>query len=292
MEEIVIRQGAIIDCDFEAIEAHLNEQLELYRRMVFTEETKKDAKETVAQLRKEQKLFGDRVKDLKKEYMKPYEEFFARANSLLKMYDEPIAFINDQITAFEEQRIEAKKLTIQAIYEETIPEEEWQMVLPLKHIYNPKWENATFKEKDIRDEIMVRKLEAKQAYETIKGFGSDKEEDALLLYRQNLNLTECIVFLNNYEKQKREIVAYEQARIQREAEERIRAEERAKIEAEMAQAEAVEKAKADAVAVLIPEDDGAPVKEYAYTITMTEDARNKLEMYMSSVGIEFECLPM
>ena len=292
MEEIVIRQSAIVDCDFDAIKKHLSEQLDHYRKLVFTEDTKKDAKETVAQLRKEQKLFNDRVKDIKKEYMKPYEEFFEKASELSRMYDEPIVFINEQIEAFESQRIEAKRKGIEEIYLEMVPEEEFREFIPLTKIFNPKWENATFKDKDIRDEIMTRKLDVKNAITTIKTFGCDKEAYVIEMYKQTFNLTECLMYISNYEKQKKEIMEHEQERIQREAEERIRAEERAKIEAEQKQAEAVEQARTEAVAVLIPEDDGSEAKTYAYDITLTADAKAKLELYMNSVGIEFECLPM
>lgn len=288
MEQIILRQSAIVDCDFEAIEKRLNEQLDIYRNMVFTEESKKDAKDTVAQLRKEKDAFSNRVKEIKKEYMKPFDEFFTRANELVKMYDGPIDFINEQITAFEEQRIKAKKETIRFIYAEMVPEEEWQVVIPLDRIYNKKWENATFKEKDIKDEIMVRKLEAKSAIDAIKGFGSEKESFAIDMYSHSYNLTECIVYLTNYEKQKAEIVAKEKEKILQAEELRIRAEERAKIENEAK----IAQAKEEAVAALIPDDNGAEVSSYAYTIKLTDDAKSKLEMYMDSVGIEFECLPI
>ena len=69
----VQQQAGKITCDFEAGKAYLNERLEEYRNVVFTEDSKKEAKATVASLRKEKKAFTDRVKEARDEYMKPLE---------------------------------------------------------------------------------------------------------------------------------------------------------------------------------------------------------------------------
>lgn len=288
MEEIKIIQNGALECDFDGIKARLNEQLELYSKLVFTEETKKDAKETVAQLRKEKKSFQDAIKDIKKEYMKPFDEFFAQASEISDLYDKPICFIAEQIEAFEAQRIEAKKAEIRAIYAELVPEEEWQNIIPLARIYSSKWENATCTAKQIKDEIMAYKESAKSAIQMIKAMESDKEEDAIKLYKQNLDATACIQYIQAYEKQKKEIMAREEQRLKEEAEARIRAEERAKIEAEQQKALEIKKAKEEAVSMLIPEDEGEEALEYSYLLTMTVSAKEKLELYMNSIGISFE----
>lgn len=293
MQEITIKGKSLIECDFEAAKAYLDGVLNVYRGMVFTEETKKDAKNTVAELRKEKKAFDDRIKAVKKEWMKPYEAFFEKACEISDLYDEPIKFINDQVSIFEAKRVEEKKAVISSIYLEMVPEEEWQDIIPLFKIYNSKWENATVNEKAIREEIHGYKLAAKEAITTIKSMESDKEEQAIELYKRNLDLTECIVFLNNYEKQKREIMAAEQERIQRETEERIRSEERAKIEAEFKKAEEIaeaeERARAEVIDALVPEEDaGTPTREYEYRLTMTKAQKEACEIYFNSCGINFE----
>lgn len=84
--------------------------------------------------------------------MLPWDEFEERARQLIKMYDEPIEFINGQVKAFEEKRIAEKKELILMIYKEVFPEE-LAASFPIERIYNHKWENATVKEKEIRSEI-------------------------------------------------------------------------------------------------------------------------------------------
>lgn len=298
----VSQKNGEIRCDFETAKAYLRERLDEYRGIQFTEESKTAAKNTVANLRKEKKAFADRVKEVKSEYMKPFEVFYKQAEELIDMYDEPINYINNQVTEFEKKRIEEKQCLIREIYEECISD--MKDFLPLAKIYNPKWENATTTLNAIRKELMTRKEETKQAVETIKGMQSDVEELVLKMYKESFDLAKCVMYINQHEKQKAEILAREQERIRREEMERIRREEREKIEAEQrAQAEkeaifrkveeekkrAVESAREEAIEGLIPSMEGES-NLYEYRISLTEDAKQKLEMYMDSVGIEWELM--
>ena len=310
MEEIiVVQESGTVSCDFDSAKKMLENQLSMYQGLVFTEETKKDAKNTVAELRKQKKAFSDKCKEIKKEYMKPLDAFLEKASELSDMFDKPIIFINEQIDAFELQRIEDKKKEIASIYAELVPEEELQKYIPLASVYNSKWENATTTAKAIREEIMTAKLDCKKSVETIKNMHSEVEDQALEMYKTNRNLSDCILYLTNYEKQKAEIVQREQERIRKEEEERIRREEREKVEAERRQAEelarAVEIAKDEAVTEcveaireevtqevtesFIPSVTDEEEEPYTYTILLTSDGKEKLETFMNSVGIEFFC---
>lgn len=296
MEVLISTKGGVIDVNFEDAKAYLDSQLKMYEGVVFTEDTKKDAKDTVAQLRKDKKALQDRVKEAKKEYMKPFDDFLAKANELAEMYDKPIEYINGQIEDFETKRREEKRQQIQDIYYELVPEEEWQAVIPLAKIANPKWENATATAKSIKEEIMQYKENAKTAFTAIKAMRSDKEAEALAMYKRNFNLNECMDYLNRYEQQKKEWEQAEQERLKSEAEERIRAEERAKMAQEQAQAEEIAQAKAEAyeqaqqetIDSFVPEvSEDEELVDYTYMIKLSKDAKEKLEMYMDSVGIEY-----
>lgn len=89
-------QNGTIDANFDSIKAALAAELDTYKKMVFTEDSKKDAKDTVAYLRKFNKALDDKRKEVKKAYMAPCDAFEAKVNELKKQVDEPIKFINDQ----------------------------------------------------------------------------------------------------------------------------------------------------------------------------------------------------
>lgn len=297
MDIIIKHNSGVIEENFTEAKEYIQEQLNAYKGVVFTEDTKKDAKETIANLRKDKKALQDRIKDVKKEYMKPFEDFYAKATELINLYDEPIEYINAQVNAFEEKRKAEKIEAIKEIYLELIPEEEWQAVLPFNKIFSPKWGNATTSAKSIREDIMRYKEDAKTAYTAIKAMASDKEAEALAMYNRTLNLNECMDYLNRYEQQKKEVLERERQREQREAEERIRREERERIEQEQKAAQAVEQAReeakeearAETIEAFIPEDTEES-SDYTYMIKLNADSKKKLEMFMDSVGIEYFCM--
>ena len=303
---VVTQKSGEIKCDFDGAKAYLNQRLEEYKGATFTEDSKTVAKKVVASLRQEKKAFADRVKEVKSEYMEPFTKFEQQAKELIGLYDEPINFINSQVEAFEEKRRQEKKELIYAIYSECIGDME--EYLPIEKIYNPKWENATFLKKDITAEILNVVNTTKSAVDTIKGMNSESVDTALNRYKQDLSLSNAISYINNYEQQKAAILAKEQERQRQEEQERIRSEEREKILAEQrAQQEkevalkraeeeklaAVEAAKAEAaqetIDGLIP-DIAGDTNLYEYRMALTADAKEKLEMYLDSIGIDWELI--
>lgn len=71
LEVQIVRNNGSIDFNFEDIKDALASELELYKNLVFTEDTKADAKKTVAELRKLKKQIGDKRIEVKKLYMQP-----------------------------------------------------------------------------------------------------------------------------------------------------------------------------------------------------------------------------
>lgn len=320
MEEVMVlitQESAKITCNFDQVKKAIQETLEEYQGAVFTEESKTYAKKTIASLRAQKKTFQDNLKTEKQKYMQPWDKFETQARELIALYDEPIDFINGQVQAFEEKRKAEKKQTIMKIYNEIVPND-LQNILPVNQIYNSRWENATFREAEIRDEIsdIVRKTQ--KDIETIKGMNSEAAEKALQAYNNSLDLTEAIAMINAYERHKQEILAREQERLRHEEEERVRREERAKMlteqraikekeeaerrakealeeaaqKAEEEKAAAIEQAKKEAaqevIDNLIPSDVDEEAELYEYRMFLTPDAKEKLERYMNSVGIEWE----
>ena len=284
MEEVtavITQECAKISCNFEQVEKALHDRLSEYEGAVFTEDSKTIAKKHVASLRAQKKTFQDNLRDEKKRYMQPWDEFEAQAKRLIAMYDEPINLINGQVQAFEENRIAKKRELISQIYEELVPEDLSEYI-PLKRIYNQKWENATTKEKDIRNEISSAAEKVQKDIATISAMESASESNALLIYRTNLDLTEAVSHINAYERQKQEILAREQERIRREAEEAARRaaeeERERKLKEAMALEAAGDKEGAEAAveeAVVMDEATGysvpAPVKPKVSGVSTSKD---------------------
>lgn len=214
-------QNGTIDANFDSIKAALAAELDTYKKMVFTEDSKKDAKDTVAYLRKFNKALDDKRKEVKKAYMAPCDAFEVKVNELKKQVDEPIKFINEQIEEFERKRVEEKRALIKEIYTGIAAEHaEAAEYLPLQKIYDKRWENATTTKKAITETITERMTSVETDLATIRSMESEYEDKGIERYKATLELSVAIATMNQFQKQKEEIL-----RREKEREERIEAEE-------------------------------------------------------------------
>lgn len=324
MEEVravIVQQEGTVSCNFEEVEAYIKDRLKEYDGAIFTEESKGYAKKELAKLRSEKKELNDNLREAKKKYMAPWDAFEPKAKELINLFDEPIILIDGQVKAFEEDRITQKKALIEAIYTELVGD--LVDIIPLERIYNPKWENATTKEKAIREEVLAQATAARIALDTIRGMRSDAESKALDVYKQTLSLPEAISCINAYEAQKAEILRKEQERQREEELERIRREERKALEEREAQRRAAEEAieaqrraaeealeaqrrqleaekqaaveqaretGAQEVIESLTPDAENDTRLYEYRVALSEKGKESFEMYLDSVGIDWEMI--
>lgn len=228
MEEIrvnVEQKNGVIGFNFEEIKEKLNSELEIYKNMIFTEESKTEAKKTIASLRKLKKSVNDKKLEVRKSFMIPYTNFEAQVKELDNLIDEPINFINNQVEEFERKRVEEKKALISEIYAEIMAEhEEASGYLPLQRIYDSKWENATTTKKAITEAIAERVDHVEKDLGIIRSMGSEFEDKGIKKYKATLELSDAIEIMNQYQKQKEEILRRQEEEAKRKAEEEARKE--------------------------------------------------------------------
>lgn len=226
MQEInllVEQKNGSIETNFEEIKAALAAGLEEYKGMVFTAESQPEAKKTVASLRKLKKAMNDRRIEIKKKFMEPYTNFEAQVKELDKLIDEPIDFISGQIEEFERRRVEAKKAMICEIYTGIMAEHGTVMeYLPLDRIYDSRWENSTTTQKAITEAITAHVEHVEKDLDTIRAMESEFEDKGLAKYKATLELSDAIATMNQYQKQKEEILRRQAEEEQRKAEEEAR----------------------------------------------------------------------
>lgn len=293
----VVPVAGAINTNYEAVKAQLAEWVKPYENVVFTEETKVDAKKTVAELRKLKKSIDDDRKAVKKQWMAPYEKFEAEVKELLAMVDRPINFINGQVEAFEQKRLEERKAEIEAIYEEEIGD--LRDFLPIYRIMNEKWNNSSTTAKAIRKGMTEAIAGVRAGKMAIEAMQSEAVPTALRKFQQTLNLPDSIAYINQYESQKAEILRQQEEKRRQEEErrhqeelERIRAEERQRIaEEERIRREAAQQAMNEIK--MVNEESAAPLTlpeshKAVYTVVGTEDELRDLEMAMISLGLYYE----
>ena len=277
----VSQQAGTIGTNFDEIKEALKGGLAEYKNMVFTEDSKAEAKKTVASLRKLKKSVNDKKIEVKKAFMAPYTDFEAQVKELDKLIDEPITFINGQVEEFERKRVEEKKALISEIYNGIIADHEPAAeYLPLQRIYDSKWENATTTKKAIAEAITERVEHVEKDLIAIRDMESEFEDKGLAEYKRTLELSDALATMRQYQKQKEEI-------LQRQAEkEREKTEEETQktVEAEQKADEAEQEEPVSGTGVFEPEPTTDSI---LYEVTADPFQIVQLESAMREYGIEY-----
>lgn len=143
--------GTRLETNAEQVKAWLTEQVAPYRAMVVSEEGMAAAKNIRANIRKLKTAIDGRRKAVKKEFMRPYDDFEKVCKELTGILDEGDRNIDRQVKAIEQERKDAKLGRLKALFdEESAPVSSY---LGWERILNPRWANAGFGEEDAAEEI-------------------------------------------------------------------------------------------------------------------------------------------
>lgn len=258
-----------IDFNFEALKTELSEQLVKYNNLAVTEDSIKAAKADRAKLNNLVKVINDKKVSIKKEAMAEYLIFEEKVKELLSMINEPILAIDGQIKKFEDAALEEKKNQITEIHKEIFVE--YANVVPLTKIYNNRWENATYKLKDIRTDI-------ESAYETFnKGMAAINSLDTKYIAQVKdrfIGTLDLSIALSENTRLKQQEEALEKAKEAKEA----------------------EKAKATITKEVVPETNPEPIEiekpqqkliTLDFRVTATGEQLCKLKEFLTSNNIKY-----
>lgn len=141
--------GQPITFNFDELKTELTEKVQHYKTLVYTDDQVSDAKKDKANLNKLKTAIEDRRKEIKKECLKPYEDFEKQVKEIVAIIDEPIGLIDKQVKDFETEKKNAKRNEIEELWaSKTKPD--W---LKLEQIWDDKWLNVTTNMKSIETTI-------------------------------------------------------------------------------------------------------------------------------------------
>ena len=213
--------------NYEPIMAQAQEIAAVYGGLIVEPDAIKDAKSDCAMLRKMAKTASDMRIRIQKEHAEKIATVVKQLNDISDTLTAAAAKIDVQLKAYDEQRKAARREEIKEIYAEEIGE--FADMLPLRLLARPQWENKSTTDKAIRDDISTAVINARQAVETIKGFGSKHEAAILAAYFENRNMMDALAAKKRLE----DMDAAMEKRAAEEAERKAaaEAEEKAKVEA-------------------------------------------------------------
>ena len=165
--ELVLKSAEInlpkeID-NLEALKAELIPKLEKYNNLVVTADSIKEAKADRAALNKLKLAIDDQRKEIKRQYLEPYNVLETQCKEVLALIDAPINAIDKQIKAFDNIEEQEKFSNIQAAFT-ALAAPDW---VTLDDVVNPKWKNKTLKTESIISELTAKVKELVDGLEKI-----------------------------------------------------------------------------------------------------------------------------
>lgn len=203
--KVVERIPGKLAINYEELKREIDISLNKYRGLVVTEDEIIGAKRDRATLNKVKEVIEGRRKELKKEFLEPYEEVERQAKELVGMIDEVNSEIDKQIKEFEEKEKEDKKIEIANLWVGLSYNK-----ITVDKIWNNRWLNKTFTFAAIEEEMKTRILGIEDDLAAIKGLCGNDEQKCLTLqskYLRTLDFKQIVTEYNEEQEAAEKIIA-------------------------------------------------------------------------------------
>lgn len=155
--------------NFEELRQALTPKLELYKSLVVTEDSIRQAKSDRADLNRLKKSIDDERKKIKTRYFEPYQAIENECKQLIALIDEPVQAIDGQLKAFEEQALHTKR----SVLEEHFRAENPPDFVAFDDVLSVKWKNKTEKTENLKIQISQTIFQIKSDFEYLKSMYSE-----------------------------------------------------------------------------------------------------------------------
>ena len=214
----------VIEFNFQELKQEITERASQYVNLVYTDDQISDAKKDRATLNKFVKALSDERIKIKKECLKPYEDFEKKIKELDGIVNQAIKNIDSQVKGYEEKKREEKEVEIRKYWDEL----EKPIWLHCDLIFDPRWLNASVSMKSIQTAIDEKLVDINSDLATLRNL-QEFSFEAIEVYKTTLDLGKSI-----NEAHRLAEMAKRKAEAERLAAERKAEQERLKAEAEFA----------------------------------------------------------
>lgn len=192
---------ALIGFNNEELMGYASRVVEKYSGRAYSDDQMQDAKDDRASIRRIMEALNSERIRIKKIYNAPMDKFAMQINQVVDLLGEALNNIDVQVKAKEAADKEKKNEALKAYFEELIGD--LGSYITYEQIADPKWLNATVKEKKAQADIVAKITEINESIEVIKGLSSEDEEDLLAIYFRTLKLGQALAE-NEVRKKERE----------------------------------------------------------------------------------------
>lgn len=161
-----IKDLAPIKFNYEDVKNWVTQKAKEYKSLIYTEETITEAKTDRATLNKLAKAINDEKIRVKKEVLKPFEDFESKCKELQGIIVDASNSIDTQVKAFEEKEQNEKKEKIKEIFDSYVGI--YKNVINFDMIFNQKWLNKSYTMKKITEDINHIMVKASEDMDVLK----------------------------------------------------------------------------------------------------------------------------
>lgn len=188
LQIVSLENTDIVGWDFEQIKSQLEQRLEYYKNLVYTEDDIKSAKNDRSDLNKAKTVIENARKAYKAKCMEPYEALEPKIKELVGMIENQRHLIDDTVKSFEDKKKKEKKVEIRSYYDKkSFVLGEYADRLYDK-LLDPKWLNATTAKGKYEEEIQIAVNNALNDINSIKATNSPFVDTLIDVYIDTLSM--------------------------------------------------------------------------------------------------------
>ncbi|WP_367569323.1 DUF1351 domain-containing protein [Lacrimispora sp.] len=282
-----------IDWNFEELKREITASAQEYETSVYTDDTIKAAKADRAKLNNFVNALTGKRTEIRKELLKPDEQFGLEIKELTGIIQRAINNIDDQIKDYERRQREEKTDKVREFYDENI--NDLASILPFERVFKPEYANASTTMKSIKQEILELIQRVAEGIAIINEVDSKYAGDMKEIFLKTYDFGAAMAERNRLEaaEEKRRIYEEEQARKRADREARQKEEADRVIQAGRITPPAAKKVESAPVSQEIPtmETVEDPVHILDFRVYATKVQLGKLKEFLNSNGIRFEPVP-
>lgn len=282
-----------IEWNFEELKAEVSAASQEYAVSVYTDDTIKQAKTDRAKLNKFVDALNSKRTEIRKQLLKPDEQFGKEVKELAGIVQKAIDNIDGQIKDYERRQKEEKTAKIRDFYDANI-HDDIEKYLPFERVMKPEYANASTSMKSIKEEILATIQKVDEGLAILNEVDSKYAGDMKKVFLCTYDIGAAMAERNRLEKEEEKRLVYEEELARQKAER----------DAQM-KAEAEHVMAAGRSAALMPSPAAIPIPEEQPAIETVEDSVNvvdfrvyatrdqlmKLKEFLKNNGIRFEPVP-
>ena len=290
-----------IEWNFEELKAEITSAAQEYETSVYTDDTIKSAKADRARLNKFVDALNAKRTEIRKQLLKPDEQFGQEIKELTGIVQKAIDNIDSQVKDYERRQRQEKTKKVLDFYEANI--HDIGKYLPFERVMKPEYALASTTMKSIKQEILDLIQKVDEGLAILNEVDSPYAGDMKEVFLRDYDIGAALAERNRLEaaEQKRKLYAEEQARKNAEREAKLKAEAERVIAAGNAPAQK-QKAAEPQSSQKTSQQEPSPVTDRMETVEepvhvldfrvyATAAQLAGLKNYLKSNGIRFEPVP-